>query len=1007
MTLPWYVLYLDYIFFAYGLAFLLLGVACAAVVRKSELFPTLLYLGLFGFLHGSQEWVEYSLVAFYSKNFTLELLSFVLLFSSFLALCEFVRLNSSYSGYNWQFRVAYGILIPIGLYVFLNESVFARNIVRYFFALPGALSGSFVLFRKFRSSQNASITILAIALACYGIASGFIVSSDPNFFPASIINSESFADMFGFPIQLVRTICGVIMVASVFMFDEFETSKVGLIPIKATLNKIILVIVVVFEILVGAFGAYYLQVEKDVLYLGFIKHTGSYILNSMSSLSLSDFSSRRDVNDNAYTSHAERVVSNVIKQTRLEGLPDPFPLSISVVDAEDDKATEHAKLKIGDVNYCEISDFITNQSSQMNHTKSGSVYYKKKPCFYFVSPLSISSSSNLVSKISENKNSRFLVVMFAYGSSYEESSKVLRFRVILGVFVLVIATVMLYFSKKREAEAMYRVLISEAQFKALTDAAYDGIIVLDQSGKIAFWNSAAEYLFGWSKDEVMWREINAILYLEPIGKTRKRHFIDLSNYVEDGSGRVLRFNTSTKDGYEIPIELSIASVKLIKGIFFVAIIREITDRLYAERELEEMNKQLGHQVEVAKCLASEAQIANAAKSQFLANMSHEIRTPMNGILGMTRLVLESELSSEQRQFLQIVESCGKSLLSIIDDILDLSKIEAGHLTLTEKPFDIRDFVGDIVSLLESKARERNITVVTDIANDVPSVLIGDDLRIRQVLTNLIGNAIKFTPDGGGVALQVRSDTVISGLTPSDSVDEVGFVNLHITVSDSGIGIKKESLDEIFEAFSQADGSHTREFGGTGLGLAITKKLVTAMGGKVWVSSLVDVGSVFHVILRLKVGKSQDAISNTCSTLEIVKDYTNKRVILAEDDFANQRLATVLLKRRGCDVILCKNGEEVVSYFLNLKLEVGDSSSGVDLILMDSNMPLIDGMEATRRIRRIEQERSLRRTPIVAATAAALVGDKERCCEAGMDDYLTKPFDFEKLEAVLAKFCTAG
>ncbi len=409
----------------------------------------------------------------------------------------------------------------------------------------------------------------------------------------------------------------------------------------------------------------------------------------------------------------------------------------------------------------------------------------------------------------------------------------------------------------------------------------------------------------------------------------------------------------------------------------------------ARNESEDINEELSSEIENRKRIEKELQkskeIAEAAsrtKSEFLANMSHEIRTPMNGILGTLQLLQGSSLSESQKEYVSIAYSSGESLLSLLNDILDFSKIEAGKLQLESIPFDLRNIARELSILLKQKADEREIDLKLDIDAEIPEVIKGDSVRIRQVLTNLLTNAIKFT-EKGSVTLKV---VVLEKNEKS--------VRLRLEVNDTGIGISEEAQRKLFNAFTQADGSTTRRYGGTGLGLAIVRQLVTMMRGRLGVKSEEGKGACFWAEIAFEIPVLEQ-LEEKEQAQQSIAEVLEGKVLLVEDNPVNQIVAKKMLEKVGLTYEVANNGEEAIN---RLKL-----AHEFKLVLMDCQMPVMDGYEATQALREYETETQAERLPVIAMTANAMEGDKEQCLAAGMDDYVSKPVNQVKLKETLAKW----
>ncbi len=415
------------------------------------------------------------------------------------------------------------------------------------------------------------------------------------------------------------------------------------------------------------------------------------------------------------------------------------------------------------------------------------------------------------------------------------------------------------------------------------------------------------------------------------------------------------------------------------GYELLAIIFVIGSLLYTSNLISNQILKNSDSLEVsnknAQEMADKSKQASKAKSEFLANMSHEIRTPLNAILGFIDLLKEKETDGEKLKYIHTIQSSSTTLLGIINDILDFSKIESGNLSVEKIDFNTHQELGTIADLFRAKASEKSVSLSFKIDKDIPKALKSDPLRIKQVVANMLSNAIKFTPRNGRIELLMKH---IDG-------------HLHVSVKDNGIGIAEDKQDDIFKAFSQAESSTTRKYGGTGLGLAISAKLVSMLGGELKLESQLDNGSRFYFEIPVEIGVYKKPVKVKPSDTDAIK---GKRILLVEDNKANQMFMSLILKKFGLIFDMANDGLEAVSAY---------KKDYYDLILMDENMPNLNGIEATQQILAYEKIQNMRHTPIVALTANALKGDRERFLEAGMDEYLTKPLDKDKLAQILNNF----
>ena len=513
------------------------------------------------------------------------------------------------------------------------------------------------------------------------------------------------------------------------------------------------------------------------------------------------------------------------------------------------------------------------------------------------------------------------------------------------------------------------------------------VVITDAAGRIDWVNPAFEERTGFTLAEVSGRKPGWFLQgrdTDPAAVDRVRRAIrDRRSITEE----LLNY---TKSGEPYWITLNLTPVLDAEGRLerFISVQSDTTERHRYEDEIRQQKQVLEERV-----ISRTAELANAkelaeaatvAKSAFVANMSHEIRTPLNAIVGFCKLLASTSLDPKQRDYVVKTERAAEVLMRTVNDVLDFSKIEAGAVELESRPFSMADVMENVEAVVGSVARGRGLYFAITVEPDVPAVLLGDALRLEQVLLNLAGNAVKFTSSG---SVQIR-------VSAEDAVD--GRVRLRFSVTDTGIGLSEEQIDRLFHAFTQADASTTRRFGGTGLGLAISQHLVGLMGGSIEVTSTEGAGSTFAFRVAFATAPDIVLASRSAQSGQPGASIEGLRILVAEDNAFNQQVARELLEAAGAQVTVVGDGQAA--------LDVLNSGAVVDVVLMDMQMPILDGLEATRQLRRIPRLAGL---PVIAMTANALGEDSQACLDAGMDDFETKPIDVERLVAKIASHVGGG
>ncbi|MBF0303717.1 MAG: response regulator, partial [Desulfamplus sp.] len=577
--------------------------------------------------------------------------------------------------------------------------------------------------------------------------------------------------------------------------------------------------------------------------------------------------------------------------------------------------------------------------------------------------------------------------------------------------------------QNKELEAQNQALLrneetlrtSEEQFRAMFEQHHAVMMLVEpDTGQIVKANQGAEKYYDYTAEEF------ANLNIKHINMLTKEEITSLMEKVRNRQQYRFESKHKLKNGEIRDVVIHSSPIPFKGKTLLFSIIHDITERNNAEKALLETNLQLQEAIEISTQMTKNAQMADMAKSSFLANMSHEIRTPMNAVINMNRLLLDTPLNEEQKDYAETAMLSSEILLSLINNILDFSKIEAGKLEIENIDFNLSDITKSVIKIVQFKAKEKGLLLEQRIEPDVYPYLVGDPVRIRQIILNFLNNAIKFTEQGGVILhLSTESDLENENINGSE---KNRYTTVRFEIKDTGIGISEEHKEKLFQSFSQEEASISRKYGGTGLGLAISKQLAELMGGKVGVESQKGVGSTFWFTVRFEkiakldssngfkaeipessnqiystTDKTYSTSNQTYSTANQINNISNiahARILLAEDNIMNQKVALAILGKWGISADIANNGKEAIEKA---------SKKHYDLIFMDMQMPDLDGIEATEIIRNCDVSTLNKDVPIVAMTANASVEDRQNCFNAGMNHFISKPFEPEELIEVIRKY----
>jgi PAS domain S-box-containing protein len=983
---------MDYIFFLCGLAFLFLAVICLALRKKDNSGLPWVFLGVFALIHGLNEWLNLLSISPGSRGGFIFFHLFLLTLS-FLLLLEFGR-----SGTKSLKGRAPGRWIYLPLLCFaLSGSFLGANglnaFIRYIIGFTGGMWTSFVFYWGYRKEKAGKRTMIvaACAMFLYALSSGIIVPQT-DFFPASFLNNESFFENTGFPIQLLRGILAIIIAVSIWIyFQTFQRIK------EDDRNR--------------ASHDYYSIIM--VVFLFFVLTGGWFATSKM------DWHAKRVLRTELRT--RANIVSAALPLNKVKGLAgfsegssqagkeELRTLLIKIFKAQKDlrriylmSADEKRILLYLDAGSLKLKELHTSSLRLEDIYKN--ISWSSKDVFGYdygtVTGPYTDSEGSFVSVIYPVmdpllKQKYASVVMDV--DAFEWNRLVGIYRLVPICVTMVIALILFgfYVVIQHQKEHAERILAAEAalqeQFefiRTIMETIPSPVFFKDIKGFFQGCNKAFEQLADRPKHEIVGKTLYDLL---PGDLAKKDYEMDIRLF-NSGGYQTYEIKISYPDNAVHDFIFRKALYKNAEGSLhgIVGILLDITEQKQTEEKLKDSKEAadaLNLQLESA---VIEAKQASVAKSAFLATMSHEIRTPMNAIIGMADLLYESPLSNEQQQYVSILKSAGDNLLSLINDILDLSKVESGQLTLEISEFDLLEVVEKTCEVIAVQAHKKGIEIACLIQPDVPRYVNGDPFRLRQILINLLGNAVKFT-EKGEIVLRVRkpdqNENEAQSKIPINCVQLFqSEITLLFSISDTGIGIPQDKIGVVFERFTQADTSITRQYEGSGLGLTISKQFVEMMGGQIWVKSEVGKGTTFFFTT---VFDFSDKTYNNIPIPDIeIKEY---RTLVIDDNATNRFILKEMLTRWGVVVTTVKSGAEGLDTLIKAK----ESGAPFNLVLLDVRMPDMDGFSVAEEIR--NNPLLMVDTTVVMLTSECRIGDTNRAKELGISAYLMKPVKQEELK----------